>query len=713
MRFAFLAVLLAALAAAQPFGITAQVGPASVTVAPGGTLTVAAPAIGVATQIRISVSYRGSSTAKITGVDRTGTGDFTSTPVATPLDLTPSSSLNTNITFTPSTGQPVQAVLAVTYIENPDRVPVPSPSTFVVNINGTAPDLVHTYAFSGGNAQAIADGGTIQFPTTAVDATRSATFTILNRGSAPAAVSSILLSGPAFQLGGLQVPPYTINANGSLSFTVTFAPTDRAPQTGKVAINFAGRDYTFNLQGTGTAAAYAYTVLKPDNSTAAVQAGQNIAFPDTNVGATSPVTIQVVNNGNGPGVVNSISVLGNGYQLSALPFLPVTIPIGGQIAFTLTFAPATPGALPGGLKIGDDTFTLTGTGIGPQLTYSYAIGAATTTINSGNPVQFAPSKVGDTGTLTFTVANTGNAATAINTMFLTGSSAFTLANLPALPLNLGPSGSVSFTVRFVPASVGVSQGTLQIGSAIFPVSGSASAPEPLPGVQFTGPTGNIQPVQQPVFTLSLRQPYSIDLAGKLTLTFNSAVFATDPAVQFASGGRIADFIIPAGTSSALFQNNSPQIAIQTGTVAGTITLAATFATLNGVDLTPSSVPNVNLTVPQLAPQITGLAVSNQTSGGFTVNITGYATSRSVTQIGLQITPAAGLNLTNASLTIPVDSTFQAWYQSAASNAAGSAFTAALPLTFSSTSTLTKAIQSIAVTLTNAQGTSQSQSVTIP
>jgi len=716
LRYLYLAVLSALSiqwAGAQPFGITAQIGQTTAIVSPGGTLNVAASAIGSATPVRITVSYLGSTSANITNVGLAGSGDFSSTGVATPLQLKTGGSFTISLTYTPTSGQSSQGQVVVAYLEDQATVP----STFNININGTSPDLVYSYAFSGGNAQAVGDGALIQFPTTTVNATSTANFTILNRGSAPGTVTNISLTGAAFQLGGLQIPPYTVAANSGLSFTVTFAPTDRTAQTGTLVITFAGRNYTFNLQGTGTAAVYTYTIVRADSTTLVVQPGQSISFPDTNVGSTANLTLLIANNGNGPGTITAISVAGSGFQIANTPFLPATLAVGAQTQLTLTFAPTTPGNATGGLKIGDDTFNLAGVGIGPLLTYAYTIGSTNSPVSTGGTILFSPAKLGDSATLGFTVSNTGNATAAINTIFLTGSPAFSLSGLPGLPFNLAPNASSTFSMRFAPSSAGVSQGSLQIGSATFAVSGSALAPDPLPQIAISGPTGQVQPLQQPAYKLTLQQPYSIDLVGNLNIAFSSSVFAVDPSVQFASGGNTASFFIPAGATNAIFLNNSNQIAIQTGSVAGTINIYPTFATVNGIDLTPATVPFAVLNVPQSAPQITGLSIANQSATGLTLAITGYATSRSVTQLQLTLTPAAGQNVTNTSLTIPVDSGFQAWYQTASSQSAGSAFTATLPLSLSGNSTapsqLTKAIQSISVTLTNAQGTSPSQTVTVP
>ena len=72
------------------------------------------------------------------------------------------------------------------------------------------------------------------------------------------------------------------------------------------------------------------------------------------------------------------------------------------------------------------------------------------------------------------------------------------------------------------------------------------------------------------------------------------------------------------------------------------------------------------------------------------------------------------------MSLNVDTTFSAWYQSTASQAFGSQFTVTLPLTLqgdlaadlTNITTLTAAIQSVSVTLTNNQGVSSAMIVAL-
>jgi hypothetical protein len=250
----------------------------------------------------------------------------------------------------------------------------------------------------------------------------------------------------------------------------------------------------------------------------------------------------------------------------------------------------------------------------------------------------------------------------------------------------------------------------------FNLIGSGTAPPPLSNVSFSGASGTAQPLAQPTVGLALETPYPLDLNGTLTLAFNSAVFSDDPTIQFSNGTRTVAFTIPANTTTAVFPNNAQQVQLQTGSVAGTISLTASFATSSGLAVEPASTPSMTLTVPQLAPQIVGLEVSGSSSTGFNLAITGLATSRQVSQIAVQFTPVSGVNLSIPTDNLNVSGTFATWYLSTSSQAYGSLFTATVPFTLqgqvSGHANLIDALQSVTVTVSNTQGASSAQTVSL-
>jgi hypothetical protein len=178
-----------------------------------------------------------------------------------------------------------------------------------------------------------------------------------------------------------------------------------------------------------------------------------------------------------------------------------------------------------------------------------------------------------------------------------------------------------------------------------------------------------------------------------------------------------DFTIPAGSTSADFAGQGSQIAIQTGTVAETVTLAPSFATTAGIDVTPSSPPTLQFTVAAAAPLVESVQASNETASSFDLLVIGYSTTRSLTSMTVTFTPASGYNLATSQFTLPVDQSAAVWFQSSTSQTFGGLFEITVPFTLPGTipagKTLVQAIASAAVTVSNAVGTSSSQSTPIP
>jgi len=187
------------------------------------------------------------------------------------------------------------------------------------------------------------------------------------------------------------------------------------------------------------------------------------------------------------------------------------------------------------------------------------------------------------------------------------------------------------------------------------------------------------------------------------LTFTPVSGADDPSVQFSTGGRTAQETIAAGSTLAL-----PALAIQTGTVAGTITVTAQL--LAGTqNITPTPAPSISIVIASLAPVITKVSAT-ASAGGFTISVTGYATSRQVTQAVLQFTPASGTTLSSTTFTITTTSLFTTWYGSTAAAPFGSQFTFTQPFTVSGSA---QAVTSVSVTLSNSQGSSNTVTAAVP
>ncbi len=210
----------------------------------------------------------------------------------------------------------------------------------------------------------------------------------------------------------------------------------------------------------------------------------------------------------------------------------------------------------------------------------------------------------------------------------------------------------------------------------------------------------VAPAQQPRFQIALGSAYPLPITGQVTLTFtpDAVIARDDPAVQFASGGRTATFTIPANSTAP-----TPEFAVQTGTVAGTILVTVSFQQA-GTNITPAPAPSRTIRIDRLVPSVAAGGVRVvRTATGFEVQIIGFSTPRQVTRATFRFTSASGADLQGAEITVPVESVFTSWYQDAASTQFGSQFRYVQPFTVQGDA---NAVTSVMVTLTNAQGSSQ-------
>ena len=585
--------------------------------------------------------------------------------------------------------------------------------TVLVNLVGTAAEFVYSYTPQGGNATNIATGASIVFPATAVDTVTTALVVVTNRGTAQGTVQSIAINGAVFAGVGLPLPNTAVEAGRDLRFTVQFAPRSLDQFQGTLTVITSDRQATFRLEGQGTGAQLTYTANGEP-----VRPGASIAVPEIAVGERSSAVVTVRNSGNAEARIATLAISGAGFSLADAPLLPLTLAVGGQISFTINFQPTSPGRATARLRVNADDFDVVSNGLGASLTYSYTVGTAPTSVASGGTVNFSPAAVGASSTLSFTVTNSGTSPAAVNAIGLTAASTvFVVARVPALPARLAAGESLSFAVQFIPTQQGASTATLRIDNASFTLSGFGNAPAALPAVRFEGASGAQDALQQPAVGLSIASAYALPVTGVLTLAFNSDVFANDPSVQFATGGRTVNFTIPAGQTRAVFPNGANTIRLQTGSVAGAIVLSATFATEGGINLTPSTVPTLTLTVAPAAPRLLSVILGSKTASGITLLISGYSTARSVTQLDLTFAAISGENLGTQRLTVPVEPAFLGYYQGAASAPYGSLFTLSVPLTLSGDvnaagTNLSDTIQSIGVTMANRVGTSNSVSLAL-
>jgi hypothetical protein len=278
---------------------------------------------------------------------------------------------------------------------------------------------------------------------------------------------------------------------------------------------------------------------------------------------------------------------------------------------------------------------------------------------------------------------------------------------------------VTFNAVFNARTPGQSTTSLLVDGTTFTLTGIGQVFGAVPSSSFTGASGTQQPFTQPAIGLTLSAPYAVDLQGTVTLLDTSLYFAADPAVQFSTGGRTVTFTIPANTLQAVFANGATLIRFQTGTVASVLTFTPSF-TIGTSNVTPPNPPVLTVTVPALAPVELAASLSARTLTSFTVTLSGYTTTRNIQNVMVQLTPKSGSNLSATSFTANVSPAALSFFQTVTGQAAGGQFNLDLPFSLSngntsstSTTDLTKDVQSVAITVSNEIGNSNTLTVVLP
>jgi len=718
--------ILTGLASAQqiPFQLRVASSTSAAVVANGSSIGLSA-AVGQSQAVRLTATYVGSGKVTIPNSPLLfGSPDFTATMAgAPPLTLNSGDSVIVDIIYRPTKATVANAQMSLPFTENITTTSPPtiSQGQISLNLQGTAPSFVLSYVLQSDlNTVLLQPGGTIPFPDTLINTTSQANLNVTNTGSGPGQITSVALTGsPAFKLVGLPLFPVAVPASQQLQLLIRYQPTVVATDSGQIQINFdSGTPVTVNLQGNGVSPMFTYNLLQGDQVTPVTPPGP-IPLPDTNVGDKSSVVIQVKNSGNTTGTIsNPPSLAGTAYQISGLPLFPQVLKPNESFTFTLTFTPAQPGDLPGQLLVGSDLLTISGRGLGPKLVFSYVSGGTSTTLGPTDAVIFSPIAVGQTSQLDFTITNMGTTTAKVSNIVIgEAKSPFSLVVLPNLPASLDPGQTLQFSIAFAPIATGPANGTLHIDTTLIQMIGSGTPPPPLPTYTIQGPSGNVDAQSQPAIRLTLATPYSLALTGVLTLNTSSDL-VNDPAVQFSTGGRTVPFVIPANSTAANFAGQGPQLRLQTGTVASSITLTPTFATQSGgIDVTPASPTTLQFAVAAAQPVLVSIQAANETASSFTLTVTGYSTTRTLTGLTLQFTPAAGISIGTSQITSDLKQTASSWFQSTASQAFGGQFSVTVPFTLQGTpptgKTLLQTIAAISATVSSERGTSNSLQVTLP
>ena len=505
--------------------------------------------------------------------------------------------------------------------------------------------------------------------------------------------------------------PTTRTATRSFTLTVT-SPSFAISTASPLPAGMAGAAYTTTLTATGGTAPYTWVILSGNTDGLSLDPSGVLSGTPQSAGTFS-VTIQVTDNTGlqatktfsltvtGPAL--TITTVGSSNATVGVAFSQSYTVVGGTAPYTWT---VTSGAVPGltfngtsspvtlsGTPTQQGSFTITlqatdaNRAVGTR-TFTITVAAGTTKLGITTASQLPAATLG--AAYTFQMAATGGTPPYHwSALGLPAGLAISAAGL--ISGMIGTAGALTFVVSVTDSA----QPPVTLPSN-FQIS---VTPPALPAVTISGLPATAAPLMQYTVTIAIASTYPVNITGTAILSSSPADSGpTDGSIQFAAGGKSASFTINAGTTSAT-------LAIQAGSVAGTITLTLSQLTAGGMDVTPTTAPTAKTQMAAAAPVITATSVSrNASTNTLTVQVTGYATSRELTQAVFTFTAASGQTLQTSQFTIPLGSLFTPYYQTASNASFGSQFV------FSQPFTITGDINSVIpqnVTLTNRVGSTTS------
>ena len=288
----------------------------------------------------------------------------------------------------------------------------------------------------------------LDFGSMVVGSTTSRSLTLTASGTAAVTVSQLNVTTTAFSVSGLSLP-FTLTAGQSAVVTVKSSAQNAGTFSGTLSIvsNAAGSPASVGLSAIATAPSSPVLSLNPPS----------LNFGSVASGGTSSKSVVIANTGNADLTISQATVTGGGYTMNGLT-VPLTLAAGASTSFVVTFSPSTTGTAAGSIAFltnaqNSQPLPLTGTGAAAPVAQ---LSTNPTSIAFGNVI------VGNAGTHSFSISNTGNVNVTISQITASGSGLSVSG--ATVPLTLGPGQSSTYTAQFAPVAAGLVSGQISVAS---------------------------------------------------------------------------------------------------------------------------------------------------------------------------------------------------------------------------------------------------------
>ncbi|HZR63500.1 MAG TPA: choice-of-anchor D domain-containing protein [Terriglobales bacterium] len=365
--------------------------------------------------------------------------------------------------------------------------------------------VLQVFATANGGTSTIGAGGTVALTSSGPGQPVFANITVRYIGTATATLTGISLSGTS-EITLLQTPllPITLNPDGVVSFAAQYLPSTGGSTSAQVSIGFTEKgvasSFVFTITGSSARLTYSYS-FTTTGAVTALNPGDRITLPSTNVGAPVTATINVQNSGTAATLLQSIGLTGSGFQLTS-GTAPIQLNPGQQTSFNVVFTPQTAGATQGSLVLGltgsSVSFALLGTGTSPSFTLSYTLSDGNAhTLSAGSAIAFPSVDLNGTATAVIDIVNQGTGAGTVTGISVTGTG-FRITGQPVLPATVAAGQAIRFQFVFSPAQAGSFTGTFNIALSNSSISGTLSGSTAAPSfsVAYVEPdTNNVRALQ--------------------------------------------------------------------------------------------------------------------------------------------------------------------------------------------------------------------------
>lgn len=441
-------------------------------------------------------------------------------------------------------------------------------------------------------------------------------------------------------------------------------------------------------------------------------AGEIVSFGSVAAGwDVSDVVFNITYTGAAPNYYLTYFQLQQGTPFSVLradwQTLPVAIPSAG-LSLTVRYRPNQVSKSDSAtLQVGDAANPITVI-LNGQGTPGFTVLAAGQPLPAGTPVSFGSVQIGSSQTVVLTLANHTDSPLTVGAIAFQGGS-FHLSGVSPAGSSVPSQASAAVPLAFSPTAAGPQQGTLTIGVATFPLTGTGlpSVSAALPAASILLAPATLASAQQGSLMVNLASQSAIAGNGVVTLAFQPAAAngEDDPAIAFADGTRSAAFTVAQGSSAGEFAAG-PSVAFGAGTTAGTLTFTVTLG-----DHTAQTA----LTIPAAAVGIDAAVAARNvacaptllycTAVNVELQVNGWDNTRSTSQIVFNFLNASGSSVTPGGIAVDGSTAFQSYF--AASDLGGVfGLTALFPITGDANQVVAAVVQ-----ITNSVGRVSSAKIT--